>query len=187
MEESKIKIFFDKIIMGIFIVLCAIAFFLFVVELPAFLNEFFNTTVFENNKYIIFFICVVLLVYVMNYYRKKRSKEKLEIILKHTDEMIGLDNFWKLHECETTAITNREVTSFFKIKFIINRKYSVEIPIELFAKIETSKDLARLDNYIIENFNENIGKQKMIVEMELRDLIEEYLNKYETKNVYKKD
>ena len=70
MNENKIKKIFDKIILGIFTLLCLYAFFLLVDNLPIALNFLFNTNIF--NKGISFFFCIFILGYILNYFENKK-------------------------------------------------------------------------------------------------------------------
>lgn len=185
MENNKTKEIFDKILIAIFTFLCFIAFFLVVVELPGLLNELFDTTVFKNTQYISFFICVALTGYVLDYYHKKRNEENLKNISNHLNEMTGLNNFWKVHNFKTVSITNMEITSFFHIEMLILNQYSVQIPVGMFSGICNSEDLAKFDKYIRTYLIEILEKQKnkIILEMKIKDTIIEYLKNAKHKRI----
>ncbi len=72
------KNLFDKLIIGIFYVLCIIGFFLVVCELPNLLNNLFNTNIFEGTTTISFIFCVFILGYTLNYFENRKHNEEIE-------------------------------------------------------------------------------------------------------------
>ena len=190
MEDSKIKKIVDKILIGIFTILCFIGFFMVVCELPNFLNELFNTTAFENTTTLSFFACLALLGYVMKHYEDEKHEKDFQISMKHIDDIVGLNNVWKLKECYTQTISLIEITRTHNVAITINEEYSVELPTGLFSNIKTEGDLTKLDIFISTLLKDNEDEsgddmdlilQKMrLFEMKLKDKIEEYLINYKS-------
>lgn len=183
MKEDKMKNIFDKIMIGIFTILCFGAFFMVVTDLPYSISAIIGYDEYDGGYELIsFFACAALLGYVMDYYKNKRDEEKLKTISEHSKEMTGLNNFWKLNDYETTIITNMEITELFKVNILIKNKYLIQVPIDLFSNICTPKDLTKLDNYINTQLNKNIEnqKEKLIFEMHLNNDITDYLKKYKS-------
>ena len=178
MEESKIKRIIDKILIGIFTLLCFMGFFCVVCELPNFLNEMFKTTAFENAEMLSFFACLALLGYVLKYYEDKKHDEKDEITMRHIKEMAGLENYWKFRDYENVAISSMEKNALGNIEMIIKDAYTVSIPLELFSKISTAKDFVKLDIYISTLFKDGTEESKVALEMKLTNQIEEHLKEY---------
>ena len=56
----------EKIIMGLFYIICFLSFGITVIELPNVLNEWFNTLRFSGSSFVILIILLVLLYYVYN-------------------------------------------------------------------------------------------------------------------------
>jgi len=178
MEDSKIKNIVDKILIGIFTILCVIGFIMVACELPNFLNQLFNTTAFENAEMLSFFVCLALLGYVMKYYEDKKHDEQDKISMRHIKEMTGLENYWKFRDYENVAISSMEKNALGNIEMIIKDAYTVSIPLELFSKISTAKDFVKLDIYISTLFKDDTEESKVALEMKLTNQIEEYLKEY---------
>ena len=190
MEDSKIKNIVDKILIGIFTILCVVGFIMVACELPNFLNEIFNTTAFENTTTLSFFACLALLGYVMKHYEDEKHEKDFQISMKHIDDLIGLNNVWKLKECYTQTISLIEITRTYNVAITINEEYSIELSTGLFSNIKTEGDLTKLDIFIstlLKDSEDESGDdmdlilQKMrLFEMKLKDKIEEYLINYKS-------
>lgn len=83
------KNFFDKLIVSIFYILCILAFFLVVFELPNLLNTLFNTDIFSGTTTISFIFCVFILGYTLNYFENRKHNEEIEKELKDNKKEKG--------------------------------------------------------------------------------------------------
>ena len=82
------KKIFDKIILGILIILCLISFFVFIAEFPKMLNTYFNTNFFNTG--ILFIFCIFIIGYSINVIKNQldEDKEKYYQLRKEKEEKI---------------------------------------------------------------------------------------------------
>jgi len=183
MKEDKIKMIFDKIIIGIFYILCVVAFFMVVVDLPYSICAIIGYNEYDGGWEITsFFVCCALLGYVVKYYEEKQNDEFYKINTKHIEELTALENFYKLNNFKGTFITKIVLTEFRKIEILILNKYNVTFELYLFSNIKTEEDFLKLDSYIAEYVKQNpynLGSEykgkEIIYSSHLESFIEEYL------------
>lgn len=72
---------FDYIVLGLFYILCLLAFFLLIAYLPNELNNLLDTKIFENTHVLLFFVCLFIIGYVIMYYNNKEAEEERQDIL----------------------------------------------------------------------------------------------------------
>lgn len=187
MKDSKIKNIVDKMLIGIFIILCILGFIIGICESPKVLNQIFNTTAFENASIISLIVFLILFGYIFKLYMDKKNKNKANRIKAFQ----GLKNIWRLEICYTDTI-NIGLTRDYDVSIIINDEYGIYLPLELFENLKTKEDLIALDafcatllknNDVKDDENDDMDmvmKKMRIVERNFTKKIREYLKNYKT-------
>lgn len=83
---------FDYIVLGLFYILCLLAFFLLIAYLPNELNNLLDTKIFENTHVLLFFVCLFIIGYVIMYYNNKEAEEESNKSIEKVKELSGTIN-----------------------------------------------------------------------------------------------
>ena len=141
----------DNVILTICYIICLFSFFLLIEQLPIFLNNFFNTTIFKNSQAIFFFILIFLFSYSFYYYYNRIEKEKNEQKDTHHKELMGLNNFYLLDFNNLKYIANINLELNFKIHLTIisdTDDWNIYLELQDFANLNNQENLINLDNFI---------------------------------------
>lgn len=141
----------DKIILTISCFICIFSFFLLIEQLPIFLNDFFNTTIFKNSQSIFFFAFLFLFSYSFYYYHNKIDKKKNEQKDIRYKELMGLNNFYLLDFNNLRYIANINLELNFTIHLTITSatdNWNIYLELQDFANLSNQEDLTNLDNFI---------------------------------------
>lgn len=131
----------DKIILVIFYILCLIAFFALIEQLPIFISSFSKVDI---NKNIILFLLILITGYTANYYlSENKRKNELEYIKLQTVKNIYTYDYNNLE-----IIQRIEFSQFNKVHIFLLNNYNFNIELENFIYIDNQKKLKNLDNFI---------------------------------------
>lgn len=138
----------DKILMGVFVLLCFYAFLLVASNLPKLLNELFNTTMFNNTHTICFFLLCALLLYVYNYYEHRKSNSEHISSLKAIKQLEGLNSFYTINYKLLPVITKVELENVFTAKFTLINSIVVSIDLTLLTHLDTTDSLVNFNEFL---------------------------------------
>ena len=157
----------DKIILVIFYILCLIAFFSLIEQLPIFISSFSNMDI---NKNIILFLLILIIGYTANYYLSENEKKgELEYVKLQTVKNIYTYDYNNLE-----IIQKIEFSQFNKVHIFLLNNYSFNIELENFIYIDNQEALEGLDNFIN---NLKYETEEMSIPFKYERVVTEYLTK----------
>ena len=158
----------DKIILLIFYILCLIAFFTLIEQLPMLISHFFDINI-NDFKLVIFFLLAFIVGYIMNYYSNENNKNKILV----QNKLQTIKNIYSFNYSNLKIIQKIELSEFNKIRLILKNGYNIDVELENFICINTPKLLEELDNFI--NTLKYEGQEQIVIPIKYGRDITEYL------------
>ena len=160
----------DKVILSIFYILCLIAFFALIEQLPILISHFFDINI-NGFNLVIFFLLAFIIGYVVNYYSNENNKNKI----LEQNKLQAIKNIYSFDYSNLKIIQKIELSEFNKIHFILKNGYNIYVELETFKCINTPKLLEELDNFI--NTLKYEVEEQIVISIKYERDITEYLIK----------
>jgi len=172
----------DKTILFTFYILCFIAFWCLVYDLPCFITSLFTDEKIDANyTFLSFAFCIFILGYVLNYYHKihadEEHKKSIESLLElRTIDSIHKFDYSKLHNIESISLSGKFLKIFLK------NTITLDVPILDFHVIDNQDMLNDLDDFITNQIKSPSESEKILYQYNINNKLLSYLRDVKIKS-----